>query len=214
MTTSSLEKMVAKLDAQSKIFNIMGRYSFYLTAAKYHDIAALFAKKAPDVRAEMNWGVYDGNEGIKRLYSKYHTEQIVGPGVMAVHALTTPVLEIAGDGKTAKGVWVSPGHITGGPFTPDGSIKAHWAWMRYGNDFILEDGEWKIWHLHVYGMIMCPFDKSWTEAGDVHAAPPMPPEYAPDRPPTFSWSYQTNVETVLVPAPPLPYETFDPATAY
>ena len=35
--------------------------------------------------------------------------------------------------------------------------------MRYGNDFILEDGEWKIWHLHVFGIFMCPVDKNWAK---------------------------------------------------
>ncbi len=212
--SASIEKTVARLDAESKIRNLMGRYSFYLTAGRYDNIVELFAKKAPDVRAEMSWGVYDGIEGIRRCYSVFHAKEIVGPGVMAVHALTTPVIEVAGDGKTARAVWISPGHITGGPFTPDNSIKAHWAWMRYGNDFILEDGEWKIWHLHVFGIFMCPVEKSWAELGDVHAAPPMPPEYAPDRPPTYSWSYHPDVVTELVPAPPLPYETFDLKTAF
>jgi SnoaL-like domain len=213
-TTASLEKVVTRLDAESKIRNLMGRYSYLLTAAKYHDIVPLFAQRAPDVRAEMSFGVYDGIEGIRRCYAKFHAEKVVGPGVLAVHALTTPVIEVAGDGQTAKAVWVSPGHITGGPFTPDGSVKAHWAWMRYGNDFILEDGEWKIWHLHVFGMFLCPFEKSWAELGDVHQTPSLPPEYAPDRPPTTTWSYHPNVETILQPVPPLPYETFDPATAY
>lgn len=214
MTTAVLEKIVARLDAESKIRNLMGAYSYLLTAARYHDIVELFAKNAPDVRAEMSFGVYDGYEGIKRCYSKFHAEKIVGPGVMAVHALTTPVIEVAGDGKTAKAVWISPGHITGGPFTPDGSIKAHWAWMRYGNDFILEDGEWKIWHLHVFGMFLCSFERSWAEQGDVHQTPSLPPQYAPDRPPTTTWSYQRDAVTRLEPAPPKPYETFDPATAF
>ncbi|MBP2643700.1 MAG: nuclear transport factor 2 family protein [Firmicutes bacterium] len=214
MGEEQLEKLVARLSAQSKIQNLMGTYSFLLTAGRYHDITELFAKKAPDVRAEMNWGVYEGYDSIVRLYSKYHAEVIVGPGVMAVHSLTTPVIEVAGDCKTAKAVWVSPGHITGGPFTPDNSVKAHWAWMRYGCDFILEDGEWKIWHLHVFGMFMCPFEKSWADLGDIHQAPELAEEYKPDRPPTYSWSYNKNAVAELVPAPPKPYETFDPKTAF
>jgi hypothetical protein len=214
MAADSMEKIVARLDAESKIHNLMGRYSYLLTATRYRDIVELFAKKAPDVRAEMSFGVYDGYEGIQRCYAKFHAEKVVGPGTMAVHALTTPVIEVAGDGKTAKGVWISPGHITGGPFTPDGSIKAHWAWLRYGNDFILEDGEWKIWHLHVFGMFMCPFEKSWAEVGDQHQNPVLPPEYAPDRPPTSKWHYDPKTETILEPVPPSPYESFDPATAY
>ncbi len=208
------EKLLLRHDAYNKIQNLMGTYSFLLTAGRYKDMCNLFAQKAPDVRAEMNWGVYDGYEGILRLYAKYHNDVIVGPGCMAVHALTTPVIEVAGDIKTAKAVWVSPGHMTGGPFSPEKTIKAHWAWMKYGCDFINEDGEWKIWHLHVYGIFMAPFDKSWAETGDVHVAPEMPLEYRPDRPPTYSWSYNTNAVTELVPKPPKPYETFDPADAY
>ncbi|MBP2655536.1 MAG: nuclear transport factor 2 family protein [Firmicutes bacterium] len=214
MEKQSLENQIARLVAESKIQNLMGRYSYLLTAGRYHEITELFAKKASDVRAEMSFGIYEGYEGIVRLYSKYHADIIVGPGVMAVHTLTTPVIEVAGDAKTAKAVWVSPGHITGGPFTPDKSIKAYWAWMRYGCDFINEDGEWKIWHLHVYGMFMCPFEKSWAELGDVHQTPELPDEYKPDRPPTTTWSYNVNAVTQLEPAPPKPYETFDPKTAY
>ena len=56
MPSSSLERVVARLDAESKIRNLMGRYSYLLTAAKYHDIVDLFAHQAPDVRAEMSFG--------------------------------------------------------------------------------------------------------------------------------------------------------------
>jgi hypothetical protein len=42
----------------------------------------------------------------------------------------------------------------------------------------------------------------------------MPPQYRPDRAPTTTWSYRPDVQTILEPAPPLPYQTFDPATAY
>jgi len=214
MDQKELELEVLKQKAYREIQNVMGTYSYLLTAAKYRDICELFAKKAPDVRAEMQWGVYDGYESILRLYAKYHADVIVGPGTMAVHALSTPVIEIADDLKTAKAVWISPGHITGGPFTPDKVIRAHWAWMRYGNDFIFEDGQWKIWHLHVFGLFMAPYDKSWAELGDVHQAPEMPAEYAPDRPPTYSWGYSTKIETELVPKPPVPYKTFDPQEAF
>ncbi|MGD9209481.1 MAG: nuclear transport factor 2 family protein [Desulfobacteraceae bacterium] len=213
MDNKTLEKTIMQLDAKSKIENIMGRYAFYLTAAKYHDISNLFTKR-DDSRVEMNWGVYDGPEGIKRCYDNYHTDCISGPGLMAVHALTTPVIEVAGDLKTAKAVFVSPGHITGDMFSAKKEFKAHWAWMRYGLDFINEDGEWKIWHLHVYGQFMVPVGQSWVDLGDAHDMPPFPPEYAPDRPPTYSWAYSTKVKTELVPKPPLPYETFDEAKAY
>lgn len=84
----------------------------------------LFAMRE-DSRAEMHHGVYDGAEGIKRCYDNYHADCISGPGIMAVHTLTTPVIEIAEDLKTAKAVWVSPGHITGDMFSAKKEFKAH-----------------------------------------------------------------------------------------
>jgi hypothetical protein len=69
-------------------------------------------------------------------------------GEFAMHTSTTPIIEIAGDGKTAKGYWYSPGigltpHANGKSVTV-GSI---FFWEKYAGDFIKENGEWKIWHL-------------------------------------------------------------------
>jgi len=213
MDNQEVEKKIFKLEARSKIENLMGNYAFYLTAARYHDIVNLFAERN-DSRVEMAWGVYDGPDGIKRCYDNYHTDCISGPGLMAVHSLTTPVIEIADDLKTAKAVWISPGHITGDMFSAKKEFKAHWAWLRYGCDFINEDGQWKLWHLHVYGQFMVPVGESWIDLPDAHNMPPFPPEYAPDRPPTYSWAYSIEKTTEYVPAPPKPYDTFDESSAY
>ena len=214
MDQSKLNEMLLKHEARAEVENLMGRYAYMLTAGMYDEICGLFTQNQPDVRVEMNWGVYVGYRGILRCYANYHKNEICGPGVMAVHALTTPVIEVAGDLKTAKAVWISPGHITGGMFSRDKQLRAYWAWMRYGCDFIHEDDVWKIWHLHVYGLFMSPFDKSWVELGDAHEMPVFPPEYAPDRGPSYSWAYSPDKYTENVPAPPKPYETFDRADEY
>ncbi|MBP2638417.1 MAG: nuclear transport factor 2 family protein [Firmicutes bacterium] len=214
MDQKTMENKILKGEAYTKIQNIMGTYAYMLTAGKYVDICELFTKNEADVRVEMNWGVYDGYEGILRCYAKYHNDCVSGPGIMAVHALTTAVIEVADDLKSAQAVWISPGHITGGMFTKDKSVKAHWAWMRYGADFINENGEWKIWHLHVFGMLMTPYEKSWVEVGDAHDMEALPPEYAPDRAPTYSWAYSPTGTTEYVPAPPQPYKTFDHKNAF
>jgi hypothetical protein len=72
-------------------------------------------------------------------------------GEFAMHTSTTPIIEVAGDGKTAKGMWYSPGlgltpHVSGSSVTV-GSI---FFWEKYAGDFIKEDGQWKIWHLGMY----------------------------------------------------------------
>jgi hypothetical protein len=61
--------------------------------------------------------------------------------LLVEHTLTILVVEIAEDGLTAKGVWISPGHET---FPVGDKLKDYWSWGRYAVDFRKEDGKWKI----------------------------------------------------------------------
>ena len=214
---TSIDDRIARLEAVHEIQNLMGRYSFWHTANMHRECLSLFAMKTPDVRAEMMWGVYEGPESLERLYPGFHV-WVDGDakGVMHMHTLTTPVIEVAADGQTARGVWISPGHETMSFSTgEDRDPEAHWGWCKYGCDFIREDGEWKIWHLHVFGIFLAPYDRSWVEQPeDMVDAPPMLDEHKPDRPPTTHWQYRPDRVYVNEPAPPSPYTTFDQETAF
>lgn len=67
-----------------------------------------------------------------------------------MHTSTTPVIEIAGDGKTAQGAWYSPG-VGVLPVFQDGKIhlQSMFFFEKYGGDFVKENGVWKIWHLQM-----------------------------------------------------------------
>ncbi len=67
-----------------------------------------------------------------------------GVGQLLLHVTTTAIIEIAADGKTAKGFWYSPGMIKE---TGSGASAMYEA---YGADFVKEEGGWKMWHLHMY----------------------------------------------------------------
>ena len=76
-------------------------------------------------------------------------ENIGAGSEYVMHTQETPVIEVAGDGKTAKGLWYSIGLAVRGSVTQDGktSTNTQWMWEKYAVDFIKEDGKWKIWHL-------------------------------------------------------------------
>jgi hypothetical protein len=160
--------------------------------------------------------VWDGAESVQRLYTDVHNylekERTDPRGTMMQHTLTTPVIEVAGDGKTAKGVWISPGHETQ---RIGDDLQAYWCWVYYGVDFVKEDGEWKIWHHHVYLIFQTPYEKSWVEASEFPAvAEKLDDRLKPDRPNTYDWRYTTTGLPEYEPAPPDPYETWDESTAY
>lgn len=210
MVTRSLEERIQRLEDIHEIQNVFGKYEYFHTADMQEETVELYAKKTPGVSAEIaNWGVYEGFEGIKRLFLGLHRQggKQALIGSMHMHTLTTPVIEVAGDGKTAKAVWISPGHET---MAAAGEFKALWAWLKYGVDFVKEDGKWKIWHSHVYPIFMTPYEKSWADAPPSTSAPrKVPDELKPDRPTTYLWEYATNRVYENVPAPPEPYETWD-----
>lgn len=207
-----LEHEIERLHAVNEIQNLMSKYEYWLTAGLGTEIAKKFAKKTPGVTAEIwDWGVYDG-EGAVSLYGVGHTrapgDRIGG---LTFHTLTTPVIEVARDGKTAKGIWMSPGVET---HTIEGKLKPYWSWCKYGIDFVKEDGEWKFWHTHVYAVFRSPYDKSWVEVPDVygvdfHGMWAKRLGRKPDRPTTRHPIYSTTGKTELVPVPPEPYETWD-----
>jgi len=209
-----LQREVERLQAYVEISNLMGRYEYWQTASMGTEIAKYFAKKTPGVRAEMMWGVFDGYEhAALDLFGKGHSTPPdappdMGKGRLAMHTLTNQVIEVAADGKTAKAVWISPGHETGSA-GPGEKPEAHWAWCKYGIDFVKEDGKWKFWHFQIFGLFHCTYYKSWTEEWTHAAMTNLPPERTPNRPPTYSWYYTPDSKVENVPAPPAPYETWD-----
>ena len=81
---------------------------------------------------------------------KYEIANLGAGHEFSMHTSTTSVIEVAGDGKTAKGVWYSPGYalmtrVSDGKAQAGGMIFNE----KYAGDFVLEDGRWKIWHLQM-----------------------------------------------------------------
>ena len=54
--------------------------------------------------------------------------------------VTTALVELAGDGQTAKGLWYSIGQRT--TSRPDGTAEALWVTTKIGIDFILKIKTW------------------------------------------------------------------------
>lgn len=71
-----------------------------------------------------------------------------GLNEISFHALTTDIIEVADDGGSARGYFVTPGFIISAA-NPNLKYRAGMLWERYGSDFVFEDGEWKYLHEQV-----------------------------------------------------------------
>ena len=202
-----LEKEIERLQAINEIQNLVGKYAVVHTSTSMKRSLEVFALKQPDVSVEIAmWGVFIGPERVKEMYTGM-SEGEPKPGAMFEHQFTTPIIQVAEDGQTARGLWFSPGHET----TPgeDGELVANWCWGKYAADFIKEDGEWKIWHFHFYDTFMVPYDKSWLEKPQ--PAPGVlagPPGLTPDRESTARGTYWPDHVREPIPGYPEPYETW------
>lgn len=218
-----------------EIQNIMGRYAIYVVANKWNDIGDLFALDEPDVRQSVPFPM---TGAAVRTYFSDRAKEKLAPGVMHQHSFMAPLIEVAGDGQTAKGVWDSVGIDAG-----SGDSMPSWGWVRYAVDFKLEHDQWKIWHMQVLTIWRAPYGDAWaqmvqqaskgTRTGGggpaVAAAAPAgggaPAAGAPPARPTPEglpasytapkWRYTGTDDTPVVPInPPKPYYTFDPKDAY
>jgi hypothetical protein len=123
-------------------------YTFYVTDLQSHITQCLKAANAIDSSIEI-------------------TDDNKGAGMLWYHMLMSPVIEVAGDGQTARGVWMSFGTVT----EPNGtSMTAQWTCETYGIDFVKENGKWKIWHLRLHVYFYSNVDGHWYNTSDNQAA--------------------------------------------
>lgn len=176
----SLKKRVEAVKARGEVANVFAAYQYYHSIIQDQEtVTHLYAQHQPDVRHDWG-GVLEGLDELKRYY--VHRPRYRGK--LICHFLSNPIIQIAGDGKTAKGCWIAAGHescpyperpkITGEEGDPvgprlEGPDKygiykfCHWVWNKYGVDFIKEDGQWRIWHLRTSGMLRTHFSMDWID---------------------------------------------------
>lgn len=208
----SYDLEIARARAAIDIQNIMGRYALYYTAQKYDQCAKLWARRE-DSSCDLMFGVFEGYEGVCRCYNEEHPEPV---GLLRVHTFTSGAVEVAEDGLTAAGTWISPGVDTS--VGEDGKPNCHWCWIKYKADFIKEDGVWYLWHLWCYGLFHTDYYTSWGDqeprplrrAPDIMLAPGQTDEsvFAARLSDRDDWTYSKDRRPVLEPAPPLPYSTW------
>jgi hypothetical protein len=215
---AKLARELERMQAYRDIQNIMGRYQYVHCCGRFPETADLFAKRDDSTAQIGTWGLYRGWDNIQKLYAGLHVwlEHENREGFMFEHDMTTPVIEVAGDCKTAKGVWMAPGHETinvPGALPASRKIVPGWCYVKYGCDFIKHEGEWKIWHLFVFLTLYCHLGESWDQGGEHDSAGVIPtaPKELQGEPAVaqFHDPYDPRKVRKMLPAAPKPYQTYD-----
>lgn len=158
--------------------NLAGLYGHYVDKSRHDDVADLFA--ADGVVEIYGRGVFVGQDRV-REYQHNLSPGSIGPrdGVLFNHFHLQPVIHVADDGKTAA--TRSHALIMFGIY----DNSAQWGGAIYENQFVKEDGVWKIKYLHTYQTFYTMYEDGWAKK-----PLPMMGVYArlpPDRPQTVDY---------------------------
>ncbi len=211
----SLEERVRRVELYLEAQRIIGLYANYMDAGQFEKIPDLFAMDIPTLRCEMLWGVYQGSEGINRLYNGYfpYLRAKGSAGDKNLQAMEVPIIKVAKDCKTVKGVWVCPGYIT--TTDENGETRGYWSWQKCACDFIVTEQGLKMWHFHVYGLFESLYGTTDVlPSGTVLFNRDIPREYAPDAPPTTAFDLSKDSVYPYAPAVPDAYTVFDQDYSY
>ncbi len=128
MATFTTEQLTQRWEDQRALKNLMGKYANCLILNREQDIFDLFWTSGDDICLSFNDGTYVGTEAVKAYYAACCASatswspvccRSVSPSSWAARARTRftasapsrsslcppPVIEVAADGKTAKGLW-------------------------------------------------------------------------------------------------------------
>jgi hypothetical protein len=240
---AALEAEIAKLKhenfvtrSRGDVENVFSRYHYLHNAFRDDLIREIWVKRGtPGMRAiYTNNGEYTDYDAIM----EYHENRPTPKGKLILHQTTTPVIEVAADGKTAKGVWImngteagltDPEHASALPdylFSPQDvkgkKVWAHWVWAKYALDFLYQDGAWKILTFRCYEIARTPFEENWVAFASKNAEFfGLDVKYfgeggevfympSPNEPvKTKHWPYRNDLAQELSPNPPKPYDTFE-----
>lgn len=208
---AALEQEADRLRSWNAVSNLMGQYTVNWVPRNLHRALDFYALDQPDVSVEIaDRGVFIGPEAVELFFNKFSRMSQV-EGNLLLHYLTSPMIVVAGDGKTAKGVWRSPGIEAVMP--PDGGKPVPlWSFGAYAVDFIRTQGVWKVWHLHWYRTIKCTYKDAWVEDLSLTYTGRIPGSPENLGATTFHNPYRPDTTQESIPPCPEPYETWTDST--
>lgn len=188
---TTLERDVSRLEDSKAIKRLQRAYGYYLDKGMVDELLELYSGAA-DASVEIGGsGVYIGKERIADFYRENAGDP--SPGELNDHMIMQGVVHIGLDGGSANGRW--RGLILSGVH----GESANWAEGPYENEYVKEDGVWKLHKVHWYATMMAPYDPGWVE--DPQPLPGPSAENPPDQPPSLE--YETYPSVYL---PPYHYE--------
>jgi hypothetical protein len=185
---AALEHRQSLIADTKEIKRLQRAYGYYVDEALWDEVADLFTS---DGTIELGLdGIYVGKERVREyLYALGGGKAGLAAGELNEHFQVMPVVTVAPDGTTAKARWralILAGRL---------GESAIWGEGPYENEYVKEDGVWKLKRVHWYQSVVVPYETGWLDTPDVNEGKWAAARLPPDRPPSIE--YSTWPETYL-----------------
>jgi hypothetical protein len=153
-----LQAHLERIESVRAIKRVQYAYGHYVELGLWNDFADLFTE---DAATNYQQGAH-GKAAIRKLFFEQVGQGKLGlsEGRIYPHILFQPVITLAPDGRTAKGRWRILAMLGG----YGGS--ATWYSGVYENEYVLEDGVWKINVLHSEPKVTAAYTAAgWKDSG-------------------------------------------------
>ena len=154
-TIEKLESRLTITEDIEAIKKLQRTYGFYLTHWMGQDIVDLFSD-SPDVSLIVIIGEFRGKEGIKKFYLARQPN----PELLLAVMQLSGVVDVAPNGKTAKGRWFGYGFEA---FPIEYGVYAQTPFGIYENEYVKEDGKWEFKSIYWNQIFLCPFGECWVK---------------------------------------------------
>jgi hypothetical protein len=167
---AELERRLREVADVQAIERLQYQYGYYLDKCLYEEVVQLFAR---DSEVRFLRGIFKGIEGVKRLYLGRFKKRWAaggnGPvyGHLLEHPQLQPVIHVAPDGRWAWGRFRSlmqVGVHRVAADTHEAGAFQRWEAGLYENQYVKEDGVWKIKVLNYRNFWLAPYEEGWANS--------------------------------------------------
>ncbi len=177
---ASIDAQAGRIDDYNQLRNLQRIYGFYFDQALWDQVTDLFSDDAT-LEVGQN-GVYVGRTSIRRYYyGLTGGRQGLATGELNIQSQLSPVITLAADGQSAKARWRI--------LAQDGIYEkeANWGSGVYENEYVKQNGVWKIRKLALFPRFHAPYEGGWTRTTDKLNARYGRSTAKPDRPASMKY---------------------------
>lgn len=161
MNLAELEKRLVLMEDIQAIEDVQKMYGYYMDTHQREQVVSLFSEDTESLEIE-SVGLFLGKKGVRQFFLENDllkgNETTIPPWINILIMMFQDVIDIAPDGKTAKGRW----NTWLAEAMPVGGIpRQQWVQGYYENEYVKENRKWLFKKLHWNVTVFTSFEAGW-----------------------------------------------------